>query len=68
MRMLRVLTPPAEEDLLGGLASDGAVEFWIHKGDNKVRYGVGYSCWVMDQIEELLEESKIETPVDTPDL
>ena len=65
--MLRVLTPPVEEDLLGGSASDGAMEFWIHEGDNEARYGVRYSCWVVGQIEELLEESKVKTLVDTPE-
>ena len=66
MQILRVLTPPAE-DLLGGSASDRAVEFWIHEGNDEVRYGVGYSCWVVDQIKDLLEESEVETLVDTPE-
>ena len=65
MRMLQVLTPPAEEDLLGGLASDGATEFWIQEGKDEARYGVGYSSWVVDQIEDLLAESEVETLVDT---
>ena len=64
---MRVLTPPAEEDLLGGSASDGVMEFWIQEGDDEVRYGVRYSHWVMDQIEELLEKSEVKTLVDTPE-
>ena len=67
MWMLRVLTPPVEEDLLGGSASDGAINFWIHKGDDKALYRVRYSCWVVNQIEDLLEESEVETLVDTPE-
>ena len=65
--MLRVLTPPAEEDLLGGSASDRAVEFWIHEGNDEALYGVGYNYFVIDQIEDLLEESEVETLVDTPE-
>ena len=65
--MLQVLTPPVEEDLLGGSASDGVVEFWIQEGGDEARYGVGYSSWVIDQIEELLAESEVETLVDTPE-
>ena len=65
MRMLRVLTPPAEEDLLGGLASDGTVEFWIQEGEDETQYGIGYSSWVIDQIEDLLAESEVKTLVDT---
>ena len=44
------------------------VEFWIHEGDDEVRYGVRYSRWVVGQIKELLEESEVETLVDTPEM
>ena len=67
MTMLRVLTPQAVADLLGELDSEGATEFWIREGEDEARYGVGYSRFVVDQIEDLLAESEVETLVDTPE-
>ena len=63
--MLRVLTPQAVADLLGGSDSEGATEFWIWEGDNEARYGIGYNRFVVNQIEDLLTESKVETLIDT---
>ena len=65
--MLRVLTPQAVADLLGESDSDGATEFWIREGEDEVRYGIGYNHFVVDQIEDLLAESEVETLVDTPE-
>ena len=67
MTMLRVLTPQAVVDLLGELDSEDATEFWIWEGEDESTYGVGYSRFVVDQIENLLEESEVETLVDTPE-
>ena len=79
MTMLRVLTPQAVADLLGESDSEGATEFWIwegedeatefwiREGEDEATYGVGYSRFVFDQIENLLEESEVETLVDTPE-
>ena len=67
MTMLRVLTPQAVADLLGESDSEGAMEFWIREGDDEARYGVGYSRFVIDQIEDLIAESEVETLVDTPE-
>ena len=66
MMMLRVLTPQAVVDLLGESDSEGATEFWIREGDDEVRYRVGYNRFVIDQIEDLIAESEVETLVDTP--
>ena len=65
--MLRVLTPQVVADFLGESDSEGATEFWIREGDDEATYGVGYSRFVIDQIEDLLEESDVETLVDTPE-
>ena len=65
--MLRVLTPQAVADLLGESDSEGATEFWIREGDDKARYSIGYNRFVIDQIEDLLAESEVETLVDTPE-
>ena len=67
MMMLRVLTPQAVADLLGELDSEEAMEFWIQEGEDEARYGVGYNRFVIDQIEDLLAESEVETLIDTPD-
>ena len=67
MTMLRVLTPQAVADLLGESDSEGVTEFWIREGDDEARYGVGYNRFVIDQIEGLLEESEVETLIDTPE-
>ena len=67
MTMLRVLTPQVVADLLGESDSEGAMEFWIREGEDEANYGVGYSRFVIDQIEDLLEESEVETLVDTPE-
>ena len=67
MTMLRVLTPRAVADLLGELDSEGATEFWIWDGDDEAMCGVGYNHFVIDQIEDLLEESEVETLVGTPE-
>ena len=67
MTMLRVLTPQAVADLLGESDSEGATEFWICKGEDKARYGIGYNCFMIDQIEDLIAESEVETLVDTPE-
>ena len=67
MTMLRVLTPQAVADLLGESDSEGATEFWIWEGDDEARYGIGYSRFVVDQIEDLLAESEVETLIDTPE-
>ena len=67
MTMLRVLTPQAVADLLGESDSEEATEFWIREGEDEATYGVGYSRFVIDQIEDLLEESEVETLVDTPE-
>ena len=67
MTMLRVLTPQAVADLLGESDSEGATEFWIREGEDEARYGVGYSRFVVNQIEDLLVESEVETLVDTPE-
>ena len=63
--MLRVLTPQAVVDLLGESDSEGVTEFWIWEGEDEARYGVGYNRFVIDQIEDLLVESEVETLVDT---
>ena len=65
--MLRVLTPQAVVDLLGESDSEDATEFWIWEGEDEARYRVGYSRFVINQIEDLLGESEVETLVDTPD-
>ena len=65
--MQRVLMPQAVADLLGESDSDGATEFWIQEGEDEAVYGVGYNRFVIDQIEGLLEESEVETLVDTPE-
>ena len=67
MTMLRVLTPQAVADLLGESDSEEATEFWIREGEDEATYGVGYSRFVIDQVEDLLEESEVETLVDTPE-
>ena len=67
MTMLRVLTPQAVVDLLGESDSDGTTEFWIREGEDEARYGIGYNRFVIDQIEDLLAESEVETLVDTPE-
>ena len=67
MTMLRVLTPLAVADLLGESDSEDATEFWIREGADEATYGVGYSRFVIGQIEDLLEESEVETLVDTPE-
>ena len=68
MMMLRVLTPQAVADLLGESDSEEVTEFWIREGEDKAQYGVGYSRFVVDQIEDLLTESEVETLVDTLEL
>ena len=68
MTMLRVLTPQAVTDLLGESDSEEAMEFWIREGEDEATYGVGYSRFVIDQVESLLEESEVETLVDAPEL
>ena len=65
--MLRVLTPQMVADLLGESDSEDVTEFWIWEGVDKVRCGVGYNHFVIDQIEDLLEESEVKTLVDTPE-
>ena len=67
MSMLRVLTPRVVADLLGESDSEEVTEFWIREGEDVAMYGVGYSCFVIDQIEDLLEESEVKTLVDTPE-
>ena len=67
MTMLRVLTPRAVTDLRGESDSEEATEFWIREGEDEATYGVGYSRFVIDQIEDLLDESEVETLVDTPE-
>ena len=67
MTMLRVLTPQAVVGLLGESDSEDAMEFWIREGVDEATYGIGYSRFVIDQIEGLLEESEVETLVDTPE-
>ena len=66
--MLRVLTPQAVADLLGESDSEDATEFWIQEGVDKTRYRVEYSRFVISQIEDLLEESEVETLADTPEV
>ena len=65
MTMLRVLTPQAVADLLGESDSEGVTEFWIREGEDEARYGIRYNRFVIDQIEDLLTESEVETLVDT---
>ena len=65
--MLRVLTPRAVADLLGESDSEEATEFWIREGEDEATHGIGYSRFVIDQIEDLLEESEVETLVNTPE-
>ena len=68
MTMLRVLTPQVVADLLGESDSEGATEFWIREGEDKAMYGIGYNHFVINQIKDLLEESEVETLVDTPEV
>ena len=68
MTMLRVLTPQVVVDLLGESDSEGVTEFWIWEGEDEAVYGVGYNRFVIDQIEDLLTESEVETLVDTPEV